>query len=42
MHEFFGAECRMDIKDGQTPMMREGLFKKPWTEDDFLNYHFQL
>ena len=32
----------MDIKDGQTPMMREGLFKKPWTEDDFLNYHFQL
>ena len=32
----------MDIKDGQTPMMREGLFKKSWTEDDFLNYHFQL
>jgi len=32
----------MDIKNGQTPMMREGLFKKPWTGDDFLNYHYQL
>jgi len=31
-----------DIKNGQTPMMRERLFKKSWTEDDFLNYHFQL
>ena len=32
----------MDIKEGQTPIMREGLFEKPWTEHDFLNYHFQL
>ena len=32
----------MDIKDDQTPIMREGLSEKPWTEEDFLNYHFQL
>ena len=32
----------MDIKDGQTPLMREGLVEKPWNEDNFLTYHFQL
>ena len=31
-----------DIKGGQTPIMREGLSEKPWIEDDFLKYHFQL
>ena len=31
-----------DIKRGQTPIMREGLSEKPWFEDDFLKYHFQL
>ena len=32
----------MDIKKGETPMMREGITEEPWTEDMFLNYHYQL
>jgi IS1 family transposase/transposase-like protein len=32
----------MDIKNGRTPMMAEGITDRPWTSEMFLNYHHQL